>query len=270
MARLAIDSTTHQWSERSAKNTCSRAIILNHCVLVLALSFSVSAHAQGPLPLSVATQLAADRAPMVNAGTLLAFAWFESKLRPWAIHDNTTPRSEFPASRDEAIAHASTLLARNHSLDLGLLQVNSANLRRTGLNVMTAFDPGQSMRAGAQILVAAYQRCLHGNKHASPAEQQAALRCAASEYNTGDEQAGILNGYQADVWRAAAQVVPAIQLSGTGTLPSPAVAPKDVVAPEPRRPPPGLEDALHATPPVSESNDGLSDALHLTKGKDTP
>ena len=113
MARLAIDSTSHQLSERSAKNTCSRAMILNHCVLLLALTFSLSARAQGPLPLSVATQLAADRAPIVNAGTLLAFAWFESKLQPWAIHDNTTLRSEFPASRDaEAIAHASTLVGQ--------------------------------------------------------------------------------------------------------------------------------------------------------------
>ena len=58
-------------------------------------------------------------------------------------------------------------------------------------------------------------------RQSDDAEQQAALRCAASVYNTGREQAGILNGYQADVWRAAAQVVPAIQFSAAGTLPSP-------------------------------------------------
>ena len=42
-----------------------------------------------------------------------------------------------------------------------------------------------------------------------------------------------------------------------------------MVAPEPRRPPPGLEDALHATPPVSESNDGLSDVICISRRERT-
>jgi type IV secretion system protein VirB1 len=229
------------------------------------------AHAQASLPLSVATKLAAENAPAVNVGTLLAFAWFESKLRPWAIHNNTTRVNEFPASRAEAVARASTLLNLNHNLDLGLCQVNSANLARTGLTVTTAFDPGRSMRAGASILVAAYQRCLHGNEHATPTEQQAALRCAASIYNTGREQAGILNGYQSGVWRAAEQIVPAIQFGAAGNPPSPPAKPEDVVAPVPRPPSPSaLEDALHATPPVPDTGDGVSDALHLASRKEAP
>ena len=237
----------------------------------IALGSDSSAHAQPFLPISVATKLAAENAPAVNVGTLLAFAWFESKLRPWAIHDNTTSLSEFPASRAEAVTRASTLLSLNHSLDLGLCQVNSANLARTGLTVTTAFDPGRSMRAGASILVAAYQRCLHGNEHATPTEQQAALRCAASIYNTGREQAGILNGYQSGVWRAAEQIVPAIQFGAAGNPPSPPAKPEDVVAPVPRPPLPStLEDALHATPPVPDTGDGVSDALHLASRKEAP
>jgi type IV secretion system protein VirB1 len=228
--------------------------------------------AQG-LSVPAAAQLAARHAPTVNPGTLLAFAWHESRLRPFAIHDNATGQSAFPTSAAEAAGLAHMRLAQGHSLDLGIMQVNSANLAPTGLTVMTAFDAGESMRAGALILTAAYRQCLHGNDSPNGTGQQAALRCAASIYNTGREQAGILNGYQADVWRAAAQVVPAIQLSGAGALPSPPVSgapPEGVVTPEPRRPPPDLEDALHATPPVPDSGDGLSDALHLTKGKDTP
>src|SRR6185437_13415850 len=101
--------------------------------------------------------------------------------------------------------------------------------------------------------------------------QQAALRCAASVYNTGREQAGILNGYQANVWRAAAQIVPAIQFSVNGSLSSPSVTPEDVVAPSPRRPAPVvLEDALHASPPVPDAGDGVSDALHLASRKEAP
>lgn len=252
-------------------NWTSRLATLLIGIIQAAPGSGSSAHAQASLPLPIATKLAAENAPAVNVGTLLAFAWFESKLRPWAIHDNTTRLSEFPASRAEAVARASTLLSLNHSLDLGLCQVNSANLARTGLTVATAFDPGRSMRAGASILVAAYQRCLHGNEHADRAEQQAALRCAASIYNTGREQTGIFNGYQPGVWRAAEQIVPAIQFSATGNPPSPPVKPEDVVAPVPRLPPTfTLEDALHATPPAPVTGDGVTDALHLASRKEAP
>ena len=225
------------------------------------------------LPLSVAVRLATEFAASVDPGTLLAFAWHESRLRPFAIHDNDTGESFFLASALEATGLARSRLALGHSLDLGIMQVNSANLARTGLTVTTAFDAGESMRAGALILTEAYRQCLHGNAGPNDAEQQAALRCAASVYNTGREQAGILNGYQAEVWRAAAQVVPAIQFSGASILPSSPetrAAPEDIATPEPRRPPPALEDALHATPPVPDPGDGLSDALHHASRKELP
>ena len=227
---------------------------------------SVPAYAQSSLSLTAAAGLAARNAPTVDVGTLLAFAWFESKFRPLAIHDNTAMRSEFPPSRAEAVARATALLAQNHSLDLGLCQVNSANLTHTGLTVMSAFDPGESMRAGAQILTGAYQQCLHGNTRPTQREQQVALRCAASVYNTGDEQTGILNGYQSGVWRAAAQVVPAIQLGGS----------RGCRQPSRRRCDPSATSAaswhwrMRFTPHPACSNaaDGLSDALHLTNRKD--
>ena len=228
-----------------------------------------SAHPQG-LPIPMAARLAAEHGQGVDTGTLLAFAYHESRLRPFAIHDNTIDQNAFLTSAAEAAGLARVRLAQGHSLDLGIMQVNSANLGRTGLTLTTAFDAGESLRAGALILTWAYQRCLRGSINPNDARQQAALRCVASVYNTGNDQAGILNGYQADVWRAAAQIVPAIRFSAIDTLPSPPVASEDVTAPEPRGPPPALEDALHATPPVPDSGDGLSDALHLTKGKDTP
>ena len=224
------------------------------------------------LPLPAAARLASEHAPKVDRGTLLAFAYRESRLHPFAIHDNATGRSVFPASAEEAVSLARLRLAQGHSLDLGIMQVNSTNLTRTGLTVTTAFDPGESMRAGAMVLTAAYRQCLRGNANPTGAEQQSALRCAASVYNTGRELAGILNGYQTSVWRAAAQVVPAIQFSTAGALPSPPgprATPDDVVTPEPRRPPPGLEDALHPTPPVPDTADGLNDALRHVSRKET-
>jgi type IV secretion system protein VirB1 len=262
----AICSISPRWPSRNAVGAWSAISQRVNMIAFTVLLMAVPASAQSPLSLTAASELAARRAPTVDVGTLLAFAWFESKFQPLAIHDNTTMRSEFPASRPEAVARASALLAQNHNLDLGLCQVNSANLSRTGLTVMSAFDPGESMRAGAQILTGAYQRCLHGNADPTQREQQAALRCTASVYNTGDEQTGILIGYQSGVWRAAAHVVPAIQLAGASSVPN---LPEDAVAPEPRQPPPGLEDALHATPRVFEPADGLSDALHPSTRKDT-
>jgi hypothetical protein len=270
MAHPAVNSTSHQWSAKVIRGTHPLVSIFACGALVTVSVPSLPAYAQGALSLTVAAKLAVEDAPNVDPRTLLAFAWYESKLHPWAIHDNTAMRSEFPGSRVEAIARAAALSTLHHNLDLGLCQINSANLARAGLTVETAFDPGSSMRAGAEILTAAYERCLHGIDRSSPTEQQAALRCAASVYNTGDEQAGILSGYQAGVWRAAAQIVPAIELDGRTSLELQPAGPDTVAVPEPRSPPPGLEDVLHATAPIPDADGDLSDALHLTSRKDPP
>jgi hypothetical protein len=67
---------------------------------------------------------------------------------------------------------------------------------------------------------------------------------------------------------ATVQIVPAIQWPGTGLFLSPPVAPETAMVPEPHRPPPGLEDALHVASLVLDREDGLVDALHLTIRKD--
>ncbi len=222
------------------------------------------------LALPLFLQLAMTFAPSVAPETLVSFAQYESRLEPNAIHDNSTGETFLPATLLAATRLAASLLAQGHSLDLGVMQVNSANLPRVGLTVATAFDPGQSIRAGAVILVEAYQRCRHDGAVA----EQAALRCAASVYNTGKEQAGILNGYQARVWHVAAQLVPAIQSAASAAPVPPGIAPDDVVAPLPRAPqrPPAavFEDALHPSPPALDEEGVLSDALHLPDQKDFP
>ena len=225
------------------------------------------------LALPLFLQLAVSEAPSIAPQTLAAFAQAESKLEPLAIGDNDTGASYRPATTAAAVALATSLLSQHHSLDLGIMQINSANLSRVGLTVATAFDPGQSIRAGAEILADAYQRC----RRNGTIEEQAALRCAASVYNTGREQAGIANGYQARVWRVAAQLVPAIQSAASADPLPPGIAPDDVAAPRPRvpspppRPPAAVfEDALHPSPPAQDEEGVLSDALHLPKQEDTP
>ena len=211
-------------------------------------------------------QLAATAAPAVAPETLAAFAQYESGLNSTALHDNTTGLTFKPATVEAASALAFSLLAQGHSLDLGVMQVNSANLPLVGLTVSTAFDPAQSIRAGAQILTAAFQQC----RRRGLVEEQAALRCAASIYNTGSEQNGILNGYQAKVWRAAALIVPAIRTAAAAAE-QPSISPDDVVAPQPRpRPPAVLEDALHPAPAVPSDDDGMHDAIHRPNPTETP
>ncbi|WP_147041199.1 transglycosylase SLT domain-containing protein, partial [Skermanella aerolata] len=108
------------------------------------------------LPLAIVIQLAVAHAQTVAPETVAAFAQAESRLNPFAIFDNSARKSYAPASAEEAIAIARSLLDRGHSIDAGLMQINSANFERTRLNAATAFDPALSVRAGAQILVDAY------------------------------------------------------------------------------------------------------------------
>jgi hypothetical protein len=104
----------------------------------------------------------------------------ESAGNPLAIHDNDDGQSYRPASRDAAVALATGLIARGHSVDLGLAQINSANVERLGLTVGEAFDACTNVRAGAQILAADYARA-----SARYGPGQLALRRAIGAYNTG-------------------------------------------------------------------------------------
>jgi type IV secretion system protein VirB1 len=152
----------------------------------------------------------------VETGAAVARA--ESGFNTLAIHDNTTGRSYTPRSLTEAVAVATALRAAGNSLDLGLMQVNSANLARLGLTIASAFDPCRNVAAGAQVLVDDY---LAGHPNQ---DVQLRLRQALSRYNTGDSAAGFVNGYVSRVQAAAGQIVPAIRLEGTGMNGASAVA----------------------------------------------
>jgi type IV secretion system protein VirB1 len=162
-----------------------------------------SAH---PMRLSEFRQLAVRCAPTVESATLASIAKAESSLQPLAIHDNTSGLSGAPATLSAAVDIAAGLIAAGHSLDLGIMQVNSGNLTRFGLTPRTAFDVCRSMAVGASILSSDYTG---GSTHL---DQQAALRSAISRYNTGDAKRGFTNGYVQRVELVARQVVPAIDV----------------------------------------------------------
>ncbi|UZO95032.1 Attachment mediating protein VirB1 (plasmid) [Roseomonas mucosa] len=162
------------------------------------------------LTLAAFAQIAAACGSSVHVDTLAAIARTESQFNTLAIGDNTTGRSYAPTSPEQAIATATTLLAQGHSIDMGLMQVNSANLRGLRMSVADAFDACKSVAGGARVLVEGYRAPGAGQ------DTQPALLRALSHYNTGSQQRGFTNGYVRRVQVSAQEVVPAIRLGGPG------------------------------------------------------
>ncbi|MGH7117709.1 MAG: lytic transglycosylase domain-containing protein [Acetobacteraceae bacterium] len=174
------------------------------------------------VPLALFTRLAGACAPEVAPGTLAALAAVESRFDTLAIYDNTAHAALRPKDEAQAIALARQAVAAGHSIDLGLMQINSRNLGPLHLSIPQAFEPCPSLSAGAALLAKDYE----GGK--TPAEEQAALRAALSRYNTGTAREGFANGYVAQVVNAAKRVVPEIDPgAAAATKPPPIAVPKD-------------------------------------------
>jgi len=186
-----------------------------------------------PLAVSDFTQLALRCGPTIAPSTLASVAQTESAFEALAINDNTTGTSGVPATRDIAIQLASKLLEAGHSVDLGIMQINSGNFQKLGLTLEAAFDPCKSVAAAATVLTGSFSG--GGSTHEG---QQAAVRVAISKYNTGDAQRGFDNGYVHKVELAARRIVPALDVGGPtaaiDSFPLPAAAasaPRDPNAP---------------------------------------
>jgi type IV secretion system protein VirB1 len=167
-----------------------------------------------PISAPAFASLAERCAPAVPAKTLEAVARTESGLDPWALHDNTTGVSEIPASQDQAQADAAAWISRGDSVDVGLMQINSANFGALGLTASAALDPCASLARGAAVLQAAY------GGGTTTAEQQVALLMALSRYNTGSPLKGIMNGYAHTVMvNAGSDPVPTPATGSSQTTP---------------------------------------------------
>lgn len=130
---------------------------------------------------------------------MMALVKVESGGNPLAINVNGKQRlARQPRSRGEAMAWSEWLISRGYSVDMGLTQVNSANMGKLRTNLAALFDPCANLTAGAQIL---------SHEYAGAARRmglgQNALKAALSAYNTGNHRAGIANGYVAKVAAAA-------------------------------------------------------------------
>jgi type IV secretion system protein VirB1 len=173
------------------------------------------------LTAAVVFALAAQWGQPVAPKIIAAEAMIESGLDPLAIHDNTTGRTFYPATVEEAMQISTQLDAAGGNYDVGLMQISRRNFDWLHLTLATAFDPGRSIEAGAAIMV------------------------SMSRYNTGDLR-GFENGYVEKVLTATRQ----LKRAPRGTpLPGATFSARPALVPSPISPTPPrvVLDMLHAT-----------------------
>ena len=137
--------------------------------------------------------LASQCAPTVAPETVLAIIQTESKGDPFALNVNGGRQPARQSNAADAAATARRFIAAGYSVDLGLGQINSRNMRWLGLTWETVFDPCTNIAALGQVLTRNYNSVKAGR------DPQTALRVAISMYNTGSQTRGFHNGYVAKV-----------------------------------------------------------------------
>ena len=121
-------------------------------------------------------------------------------LKQWQLPEGTLRLKRQPATQRQALEWLDYFERRNISVDLGLMQVSTAEAKHRGIPVESLLDPCSNLRTGWQILDSAYQLEIQ-----TYGPGQMALQHAISRYNTGDTQRGIDNGYLARVMAALKQ-----------------------------------------------------------------
>ena len=143
------------------------------------------------------TSLCLSCAPNVSPATTTAIITIESRGNPLAIGDNTTHKSYSPKNAESAVKIAQSLLDQKHSIDIGLMQVNSAHIKSMHLNLTSLFDSCYNISVGSRILTDFYVK----HSKTSPNFQEALLK-AISSYNTGNPYKGYYNGYVSKILKS--------------------------------------------------------------------
>jgi len=118
-------------------------------------------------------------------------------LHRWKLPEGTLRLKRQPTNQREALDWLAYFQSYDIFVDVGLMQVSTAEAKRRGISPESLLEPCTNLRVGWQILEDDYriERQIHG-------PGQEALRHAISRYNTGDTQRGIANGYLARVLAA--------------------------------------------------------------------
>ncbi len=167
--------------------------------------------------------LASQCAPSVAPQTVVAIIRTESSGLPFALNVNGGRQPARQKNAADAAAVAQEYVAAGYSVDLGLAQINSRNMRWLGLTWDTVFDPCTNIAALGTVLTSNFNSVKSGR------DPQTALRVALSMYNTGSQTRGFRNGYVAKVLGNAgivdmavsnAPATPPITAASDGDLPT--------------------------------------------------
>jgi type IV secretion system protein VirB1 len=121
----------------------------------------------------------------------------KSLLRRWHLPNGMLHLSRQPSNEGEALDWLAYFQRFGIFVDLGLMQVSTAEAQRRGLPAESLFEPCTNLRVGWEILEEDYRIEV---KTYGPGQE--ALQHAISRYNTGDSNRGIDNGYLARVLAA--------------------------------------------------------------------
>ncbi len=118
-------------------------------------------------------------------------------LKEWKLGPGTLRLARQPKDRKQATEWLTYFQKFHVFVDLGLMQVSTAEAQRRGIAPETLLEPCTNLRVGWQILQDAYDLEI---KVYGPG--QAALEHALSRYNTGDSRQGVDNGFVSRVLTA--------------------------------------------------------------------
>jgi len=190
--------------------------------------------------------LASQCAPTVAPETVLAIVQTESHGHLFALGVNGARQPKPRTNAVDAAETARRYIAAGYSVDLGLGQINSRNMRALGLTWETVFDPCTNIAALGQLLTQSYNVAMPGR------DPQSALRVAFSLYNSGSTSRGFRNGYVAKVVSNAG-VADALTGYEGATLvseTSPRGEAREIIAAENAAPQPPILPARPAPPPA--------------------
>jgi type IV secretion system protein VirB1 len=134
--------------------------------------------------------LALNCSPTVAPVTMVTLVKTESRGNPWAIGLNGARLKFQPKSESQAIAWIRYLDKHGYNFDVGLGQINIANIRKYKLKPEQLLEPCLNLRVSGYILTQNYLDARKTTK-----DPQLALRYALSTYNTGNKYTGFNNGY---------------------------------------------------------------------------
>jgi type IV secretion system protein VirB1 len=111
-------------------------------------------------------------------------------LKRWNLPEGTLQLKRQPTDQREALDWLAYFQSYDIFVDIGLMQVSTAEAKRRGISPESLLEPCTNLRVGWHILEEDYRI---EKKTFGPGQE--ALQHAISRYNTGDTQQGIANGY---------------------------------------------------------------------------